>query len=199
MKETADTVKAALDETERAQSIAMDAIRLAQNNTKATLDLVITVESETSISELKLSNTTGRLVQLEREVGLLRQNNLEVNRLVETCNMITDQAKLNAEEAQQEFDGEVKDKFEDVKYLVEDKGESVLKARRKADELQQEAKELLAQSSSKLQRLGELESSYQSNQRILEAKAAELAELEQTVRRVLEEISHKVTLYSTCL
>lgn len=43
MKETADTVKAALDETERAQSIAMDAIRLAQNNTKATLDLVITV------------------------------------------------------------------------------------------------------------------------------------------------------------
>lgn len=199
MKETADTVKAALDETERAQSIAMDAIRLAQNNTKATLDLVITVESETSISELKLSNTTGRLVQLEREVGLLRQNNLEVNRLVETCNMITDQAKLNAEEAQQEFDGEVKDKFEDVKYLVEDKGESVLKARRKADELQQEAKELLAQSSSKLQRLGELESSYQSNQRILEAKAAELAELERTVRRVLEEISHKVTLYSTCL
>lgn len=64
---------------------------------------VYQVESETSISELKLSNTTGRLVQLEREVGLLRQNNLEVNRLVETCNMITDQAKLNAEEAQQVF------------------------------------------------------------------------------------------------
>uniref|UniRef100_A0A4W6G3G9 Laminin, beta 1b n=1 Tax=Lates calcarifer TaxID=8187 RepID=A0A4W6G3G9_LATCA len=183
MKQTADVVKAALDETERAQSIAMDAIKLAQNNTKGTLDLVIS-------SELKLGNTTGRLVQLEREVGLLRQNNLEVNRLAETADWITDQARKDAEE--------VKDKFEEVEDLVEDKGESVLQARRRADELQQEAKELLAQSSSKLQRLGELERSYEANQQILEAKAAELAELEQAVRRVLEEISHKVTLYSTC-
>ena len=53
------------------------------------------------MSELKLSNTTGRLVQLEREVGLLRQNNLEVNRLAERVDWITEQAKQNADEAQQ--------------------------------------------------------------------------------------------------
>ncbi|XP_076578946.1 laminin subunit beta-1-like [Chaetodon auriga] len=164
----------------------MDAIQLAQNNTKGTLDLLISVESETATSELKLSNTTGRLVQLEREVGLLRQNKLEVNNVAETADWISNQAKQNAEEAQQEFDVEVRDKFEEAEDLVEDKGESVLQARRRADELQQEAKELLAQSSSKLQRLGELESSYESNQLILEVKAAELAELEQTVRRILK-------------
>lgn len=62
---------------------------------------VCQVESETATSELKLSNTTGRLVQLEREVGLLRQNNLEVNRLAERADWITEQAKQNAEEAQQ--------------------------------------------------------------------------------------------------
>ncbi|XP_078098903.1 laminin subunit beta-1b [Sander vitreus] len=199
MKETADVVRAALVETERAQSIAMDAIQLAQNNTKGTLDLLISVESETAMSELKLGNTTGRLVQLEREVGLLRQNNLEVDRLAKTADWTTDQARLNAEEAQQEFDTEVKDKMVEVEDLVEDKGESVLQARRRADILQQEAKELLAQSNIKLHELGELESSYEANQFILEAKAAELAELERTARKLLEEISYKVTLYSTCL
>lgn len=40
MKDTAEVVKAALDETDRAQSIAMDAIELAQNNTKGTMDLL---------------------------------------------------------------------------------------------------------------------------------------------------------------
>lgn len=218
MNETVETVKAALEETERAQNIAMNAIQLAQNNTKGTMDLLLTVsleetcftwektqiqkhgglnlrcvcqvESETATSELRLSNTTGRLVQLEREVGLLRQNNLEVERLAETTEWTTNQAQKNAEEAQQvshthsllavasggaskkdkshvvvpviivlfffcvkEFEAEVKDKMEDVEGLVVDKGESVLQARRIADQLQQEAKELLAESSSKLQRL----------------------------------------------
>lgn len=198
-KESADVVKTALEETEKAQSVAMDAIQLAQNNTRGTLDLLISVESETASSELKVSNTTGRLVQLEREVSLLRQNNLEVDRLVETADLTSERAKQNAEEAEQEFNLEVKDRFEDVQDLVEDKGERVLQARTRADELQKEAKELLAQSSAKLQRLKELETSYEANQHILEDKAAELAQLEQMVRRILEEISYKVTLYSTCV
>ncbi|XP_061571279.1 laminin subunit beta-1b isoform X1 [Cololabis saira] len=199
MKEKADTVREAQDETERAQNNATDAIQLAQNNTRGTLDLLLSVESDTARSELKLSNTTGRLLQLEREVGLLRQNDLEVNKLATTAEQITEQATQNADKAHEEFKEEVIDKFEEVKEQVEDKGESVLQARRKADQLQQEAKELLVQSSTKLEKLGELEKSYQINQGVLEEKAGQLVELEQTVRRILDEISQKVTLYSTCV
>uniref|UniRef100_A0A671X5I6 Laminin subunit beta 1 n=1 Tax=Sparus aurata TaxID=8175 RepID=A0A671X5I6_SPAAU len=158
MKDTAEVVKAALDESERAQSVAMDAIQLAQNNTKGTMDLLVTVSLTSDLQDY-----TYEQKKHERKTGSCELNKLE-----------------EAEE------------------LVGDKGESVLQARRKADELQQEAKELLAQSSAKLQRLSELERSYESNQRVLEAKAEELAELELKVREVLDEISHKVTLYSTC-
>lgn len=59
------------------------------------------VESETAKSELKLSNTTGRLLQLEREVGLLRQNNLEMKEIMVSTERTTQQAKQDADEAEQ--------------------------------------------------------------------------------------------------
>lgn len=59
------------------------------------------VESETAKSELKLSNTTGRLLQLEREVGLLRQNNLEMKEIMVSTEQTTQQAKQDADEAEQ--------------------------------------------------------------------------------------------------
>lgn len=127
------------------------------------------VETETAESELKLSNTTARLLQLEREVGLLRQDQLEVNYMVETAERISDEARLSAEEAQQDFEGVLKEKWEEVEGLMEDKGELVLQARRRADKLQQEARELLTESSSKLQRL-------EGNQNTL--TASQLCELE---------------------
>ncbi|MEQ2157850.1 hypothetical protein GOODEAATRI_006072 [Goodea atripinnis] len=198
MKEAADTVKTVLEDTERTQSITADAIQLARNNTKETVELLNSVESETAQSELKLSNATSRLLELEQKLGLLRQNNLEMNQKVETAERVSERAKLIAEEAQKEFDEDLKDKLEVVEDQVEDKGESVLQARRRADHLQREAKELIAQSSSKLQRLKELENSYEANQQLLKEKAEALAALEQTAKRILEEISHKVSLYSSC-
>lgn len=44
----------------------------------------------------------------------------------------------------------------------------------------------------------ELEHSYETNQAILENKAIDLAELEETARRILDEISRKVAQYISC-
>lgn len=45
----------------------------------------------------------------------------------------------------------------------------------------------------------DLEKSYEDNERALEQKAKQLVELEAAVKELLQEISHKVTVYSTCM
>lgn len=45
----------------------------------------------------------------------------------------------------------------------------------------------------------DLEKSYDENQKILEDKANQLVDLEKAVKELLQEISQKATLYSTCL
>lgn len=54
MMEKTEVAKAALDETERAQSSAKDALELAYNNTKGTLDLVKSVSATWSNPFLSL-------------------------------------------------------------------------------------------------------------------------------------------------
>ncbi|CAL8242310.1 unnamed protein product [Merluccius merluccius] len=199
LKETTDLARIALEEADRAQTVAGDAIHQAKNNTNSTLALLASVESATEASEFRLSNATGRLLQLQREVGLLRQTHLEISGTAAAAEASSQQASQEAEQAQKEFDEEVKEKYSMAEELVEDKGLVVLEARRRADALQQEAMELLAQSTEKLKRLQELERSYEANQRTLEEKAEVLAGLEQSARQVLDEISQQVSLYSTCL
>uniref|UniRef100_A0A674EVJ5 Laminin, beta 1b n=1 Tax=Salmo trutta TaxID=8032 RepID=A0A674EVJ5_SALTR len=92
----------------------------------------------------------------------------------------------------------VKGQYSFVEGLVVTKAEGVSDAKKRAELLQQEVKELLTQTSGKLQRLRELERSYAANQRTLEAKAGQLAGLEKTARQLLDDISQKVMVYSTC-
>ncbi|XP_029616713.1 laminin subunit beta-1 [Salmo trutta] len=198
MKETAALAKEALEMTEHAQNAAIDAVEQAHNNTRGTLDLTTSVESATAESELRLSNATLRLLQLERDVTLLRESSLGESHRTQHTERLSEAASQDAEQALQEFDLEVKGKYSVVEGLVVTKAEGVSDARKRAELLQQEAKELLTQTSVKLQRLRELERSYAANQRTLEAKTVQLAELEETARQLLNDVIQKVMVYSTC-
>uniref|UniRef100_A0A8C8CHH6 Laminin, beta 1b n=1 Tax=Oncorhynchus tshawytscha TaxID=74940 RepID=A0A8C8CHH6_ONCTS len=190
VKETADLVKEALDTTKHAQNAAIDAVKQAYNNTRGTLDLITSVESETAESELRLSNATLRLLQLERDVTLLRESSLDTSHRTQNTERLSETAKQDAER--------VKGQYSVVEGLVVTKAVGVSDAKKRAELLQQEAKELLTQTSGKLQRLRELERSYAANQRTLEAKAGQLSGLEKTARQLLDDISQKVMIYSTC-
>lgn len=108
-----------------------------------------------------------------------------------------------------------------MEQLISTKVVGVADAKKRAQLLQQEAQELLLKASGKLQQLkgeergyagnpntlqmtflfvcADLEKSYGDNQRTLEKKAEQLVELEAAVKGLLTEISHKVTVYSTCV
>ncbi|XP_061825613.1 laminin subunit beta-1a [Nerophis lumbriciformis] len=199
VKNSAEVVKLALEEAQRAQTAAVSAIQQATNDIENSNKLLLSVKSETTDAEFKLNNATQRLHRLDENMTLLRNKTL--NATISSEHTIQDATSIKqiANELKKDMDSELKDKFSTVEQLIDQKGGGLADAKKKAELLQQEAKELLLQASGKLKLLKELEKSYADNQRALETKAEQLEELEASVKELLQQISHKVTVYSTCL
>uniref|UniRef100_A0A673I5W6 Uncharacterized protein n=1 Tax=Sinocyclocheilus rhinocerous TaxID=307959 RepID=A0A673I5W6_9TELE len=183
MKDTAEMVKQALQQAEHAQSSVTEALKQATADIKGTQDLLVSVESETSDSELKLSNATRKLLKLESDVALLKEKALNTSTSANSTEKEADSINALADQLKKDLDSELKDKYSSVEELITQKAEGVAEAKKRAEKLQQEAKNLL----------------YDENQKLLEDKANELVDLEKAVKELLQEISHKVTVYSTCL
>uniref|UniRef100_A0A7N9AYV8 Laminin, beta 1a n=1 Tax=Mastacembelus armatus TaxID=205130 RepID=A0A7N9AYV8_9TELE len=199
VKDRAEKVKRALEEAERAQTAASSAIQQAAADIQNTNSLLSSVESETADAELKLNNASQRLQRLEQDVTLLRDKALNITLSTERTNQDAASIRNITEEVKKNLDSDLKDKYATVEQLIVQKAGGVADAKKRAESLQQEAKELLLQASDKLQQLKDLEKSYDDNQRTLEMKAEQLVELEAAVKELLQEISHKATVYSTCL
>uniref|UniRef100_A0AAY5L648 Laminin subunit beta-1 n=1 Tax=Esox lucius TaxID=8010 RepID=A0AAY5L648_ESOLU len=199
VRDTAEMVKQALEEAERAQSTAAEAIKQATIDIRGTNDLLTSVESETADSEFKLNNATQRLLRLGQDVTLLREKALNTSLSSEQTESDAESINKVAEQVKKDLDGELKEKYSTVENLIKHEARGMTEAKKRAELLQQEAKDLLLQASDKLQLLKDLEKSYEDNQKTLEDKANQLVDLEKAVKELLEEISHKVTVYSTCL
>ncbi|XP_046889497.1 laminin subunit beta-1a [Hypomesus transpacificus] len=199
VRDTAVMVKQALEEAGRAQTAAAEAIKQATTDIKGTNDLLTSVESETADSEFQLNNATQRLLRLEQDVTLLREKAQNTSLSAAQTESDSEDIKKVAAEVKKDLDTELKNKYSTVDDLITQKAGGVSDAKKRAERLQQEAKDLLLQASDKLQLLKDLEKSYEENQKTMEEKASQLVDLEKAVRDLLQEISHKVTVYSTCL
>ncbi|KAG7233023.1 hypothetical protein INR49_007538 [Caranx melampygus] len=199
VKDSAEKVKRALEEAERAHTAASGAIQQATADIQSTNDLLSSVQSETADAEMKLNNTTQRLQRLEQNVTLLKDKALNISLSTEQTNQDAASIREIAEEVKKDLESNLREKYSTVGQLIGQKAGGVADAKKRAESLQQEAKELLLQASNKLQLLKDLEKSYKDNQQTLEVKAELLVELEAAVKELLQEISHKVTVYSTCL
>ncbi|KAM3832403.1 laminin subunit beta-1 [Vipera latastei] len=198
VKVTADMVREALEEAGRAQTTAEDAIKLAEKDIEGTQGLLASIASETGSVEDRLGNATQRIAELEKNVEMLREKAATNAEGIKAAEENIAVANRTAADVQKILDDSVNEKYKTVENLIAKKTGESANARKKAEELQNEAKILLEQANSKLQLLRELEDTYEKNQKILEDKAKQVTELEETVRGLLQAISQKVAIYSTC-
>ncbi|XP_051974136.1 laminin subunit beta-1-like isoform X2 [Xyrauchen texanus] len=198
LKQATDEIRETLDDTERAQSAASEKLKEAESDTDLSRYQITFVQSKTEATEFKLSSGTGRFLDLGNKVDELRQKILEVSSSAENIQRRSEYITSETEQTKGDFDSVVQPKFQLVSGLIDQKAAVVFDAHEKAEQLRQEAKDLLVDSTNKLQRLRELERSFSLNQHTLVAKAQELDGLETEARDVLQELSQKITVYSTC-
>uniref|UniRef100_A0A8C7EI73 Laminin subunit beta-1 n=1 Tax=Nothoprocta perdicaria TaxID=30464 RepID=A0A8C7EI73_NOTPE len=181
VKVTADMVKAALEEAEKAQNAAEKAIKQADEDIKGTQDLG---RPHSALSPL-----------------VKRGDTVPLSPTAVPAASAPPHSPLRAPSVWclQVLGGELSSKYRAAEELLARRTEEAAEARRKAERLQDEARALLAQASGKLQLLQDLENTYENNQKVLEDKAKQLVVLEETVRSLLQTISQKVAVYSTCL
>ncbi|MEQ2261271.1 hypothetical protein XENORESO_008071, partial [Xenotaenia resolanae] len=198
VKSTAETVKQALVDAKTAQTSAEKAIARAKADIRETENRLAQIESEASNSEKNLDDAMGHLGTLEQEINVLKtkraNNSMAAARAEETATMARDKAN----EAKQILDGQLTDKFNEVQQRVDTKAKAVRDAKKKAESLRDEAKELLNDARNKLQRLAELEKNYEENQRKLEGKVRQLDGLEDKMKSILSDINKQIQIYNTC-
>uniref|UniRef100_A0A1A8M3C1 Laminin, beta 1 n=3 Tax=Nothobranchius pienaari TaxID=704102 RepID=A0A1A8M3C1_9TELE len=199
VKESVKRVKQALEEAQRAQTAASSALQQATNDVQTTKNLLSSVELETADTELQLHNATRRMQRLEQDLVQVKEKAVNVTLSSDLTNRDASSIEKIAEEIKKDLESDVKHQYSTVEQLINKKAGGTGDAKKRAETLQKQAKEMLLQATDKLQLLKDLEKSYEDNQQILEVKAEQLVELEEAVKKLLQEISHKVTVYSTCL
>ncbi|XP_043298184.1 laminin subunit beta-2 [Cervus canadensis] len=197
-KQKAETVQAALEEAQRAQGAAQGAIQGAVVDTQDTEQTLHQVQERMAGAEQSLSSAGERAQQLDGLLEALKLkragNSLAASSAEETAGSAQDRAR----EAEQLLQGPLGDQYQTVRALAERKAQGVLAAQARAEQLRDEARGLLQAAQDKLQRLQELEGTYEENERALEGKAAQLDGLEARMRSVLQAINLQVQIYNTC-
>ncbi|XP_057411101.1 laminin subunit beta-2 isoform X3 [Balaenoptera acutorostrata] len=197
-KQKAETVQAALEEAQRAQGAAQGAIQGAVVDTQDTEQTLHQVQERMAGTEKALSSAGERAQQLDGLLEALKLKRAGTSLAASSAEETAGSAQGRAREAEQLLKGPLGDQYQTVRALAERKAQGVLAAQARAEQLRDEARGLLQAAQDKLQRLQELEGTYEENERALEGKAAQLDGLEARMRSVLQAINLQVQIYNTC-
>ncbi|PIO15442.1 hypothetical protein AB205_0203680, partial [Aquarana catesbeiana] len=198
VKSTAESVKKALEDAKKAQNAAEGAIQSANNDIRDTETTLTAIQSETSSAENRLNEAMDRVNDLDKQIDALKVkragNSLAGTRAEETANGALDKAN----EAKKVLEGQLGDKYKMVRNFAEHKAKNIKDAKNKADQLREEAKQLLGNAQDKLKKLQDLETAYEKNEVILQDKAKQLEGLEEKMKDILNAINQQIQIYNTC-
>ncbi|NXJ62559.1 LAMB2 protein, partial [Rostratula benghalensis] len=195
---TAEAVQQALEEARRAQGMAEQALHHATSDIQHTERALGTMQDQTASAEQRLAAAMGRVELLDGQTDALKvkraNNSLAATRAQEAASAARDRAS----EAKQVLEGPLRDRYRTAQELVQHRAQGAQQAGSRAQQLRDEAAGLLQDAQGKLQRLRALEEAYERNERVLDAKAAQLGGLEARMREVLATINQQVQIYNTC-
>ncbi|XP_059361476.1 laminin subunit beta-1b isoform X2 [Carassius carassius] len=186
--ENAHTAERLLQEAQAANDRAT-ALKQGTDEVKETLE--DTERAQTAASE--------KLKEVEKDINQTKQQIADVQSKTEATEFkLSSSTRTLLDLEREEFDSLIQREYKLASGLIDQKGAAVFNAHQKAEQLRQEAKDLLKAATEKLERLSELEKSLVAYQRILVEKAQEMDGLESEARDVLQDLSQKITIYSTC-
>ncbi|OPJ71969.1 laminin subunit beta-2 [Patagioenas fasciata monilis] len=195
---TAEAVRQALEEARQAQSMAEQALQHAAGDIQHSERALGTMQVQTASAEQQLADAMGQIGLLDGQTDALKvkraNNSLAATRAQEAASTARDRAG----EAKQVLEGPLRDRYRTAQELVEHRAQGAQQAGSRAQRLRDEAAGLLQDAQGKLQRLRALEEAYERNERVLDAKAAQLGGLEARMREVLDTINQQVQIYNTC-
>ncbi|NXD69062.1 LAMB2 protein, partial [Eolophus roseicapillus] len=198
VRDTAEAVRQALEEAQRAQGMAEEALQHATGDIQHSERALGTMQAQTASAEQRLAGARGQIGVLDGQMDALKvkraNNSLAATRAQEAAGTARDRAG----EAKQVLEGPLRDRYRTAQELVQHRAEGARQAGSKAQRLRDEAAGLLQDAQGKLQRLRALEEAYERNERVLDAKAAQLDGLEARMRDVLATINQQVQIYNTC-
>ncbi|XP_061418868.1 LOW QUALITY PROTEIN: laminin subunit beta-2-like [Lethenteron reissneri] len=197
-KSAAETVRKALAGAREAQAGAEVAIQQARADLHDTQDTLASTESETAAAGQRLQDATARLLGLERDVDALKMKTAANSLAAGKADKAAGMAKQRADEAKQMHDGELRDRFRALQDLFGKKGRGAEEARRRVEQLREQARAVLAGAQARLARLAELEVAYDGNAVELERKAHRLRGLEDKLRGIVYAINKQINVYNTC-
>ncbi|KAJ7416023.1 laminin subunit beta-2 [Pitangus sulphuratus] len=188
---TAEAVRQALEEARQAQGMAEQALQQAAGDIQHSERALGTMQTQTGSAERQLAGATEHIGLLDRQTDALKvkraNNSLAAVRAQEAASTARDRAG----EAKQVLEGPLRDRYRTAQELVEHRAQGARQAGSRAQQLRDEAAGLLQDAQGKLQRLRALEEEYERNERVLDAKAAQLGGLEARMREVLDTINQQ--------